>query len=64
MREAIKFILIGYLSGSILFARICAKLLNKPGILYESKANVSCLTKVNLPCVDWPFYFVLSKTVG
>ena len=37
MKEALKFIIIGYLSGSILFARICARLLNKPGILYESK---------------------------
>lgn len=37
MRQAVKFIIIGYLSGSILFARICAKLLDKPGILQESK---------------------------
>lgn len=37
MRDAVKFIVIGYLSGSILFARICAKLLDKPCILNESK---------------------------
>lgn len=32
-----KFIILGYLSGSILFARICAWLLHKPGIVSESK---------------------------
>lgn len=37
MMEAIKFVMIGYLSGSILFARICAKLLDRPDILYASK---------------------------
>lgn len=33
----IKYIIMGYLSGSILFARICAKLMNKPGMLQESR---------------------------
>lgn len=37
MSVEIKFIIIGYLSGSVLFARICAKVLNKPEILRESK---------------------------
>lgn len=37
MSVEIKFIIIGYLSGSVLFARICAKVLNKPEILQESK---------------------------
>lgn len=37
MIEAIRFIIIGYLSGSILFARICAKIFNKQSILMESK---------------------------
>ena len=35
--ETIKFIMFGYLSGSILFARVCAKLLKKPDILHKSK---------------------------
>lgn len=37
MWEAIQFILFGYLSGSILFARICEKLFHKPDILHKSK---------------------------
>ena len=37
MIKTVKFIAIGYLSGSILFARLCAKLLNKPDILQESR---------------------------
>lgn len=37
MIETVKFIAIGYLSGSILFARVCAKLMNKPAILQESR---------------------------
>lgn len=35
--EEVKFIIIGYLSGSILFARICAKLQDKPDILLKSR---------------------------
>lgn len=37
MIETVKFIVIGYLSGSILFARVCAKLMNKPAIFQESR---------------------------
>lgn len=40
MSDEIKFIIIGYLSGSVLFARICAKVLNKPEILRESTEPV------------------------
>lgn len=37
MLRSLKFIVMGYLCGSVLFARICAKLFNKPAILLESK---------------------------
>ena len=37
MLRSLKFIVMGYLCGSVLFARICAKLFNKPEILLESK---------------------------
>lgn len=37
MIKTVKFIMMGYLSGSILFARVCAKLMNKPAILQESR---------------------------
>lgn len=35
--ETLQFIIAGYLSGSIVFARVCAKLFNKPGIWRESR---------------------------
>lgn len=37
MMRAVQYMVLGYLSGSILFARICAKCFHKPQILEKSK---------------------------
>ena len=36
MRRSIKYIILGYLSGSVLFARICAKIFKRPEIILNS----------------------------